>query len=48
LAFIAYILILFFGTTILVNMNPNANESYRIDREERNNKDMKWIFLADN
>jgi hypothetical protein len=29
-------------------MNPNANESYRIDWEERNNKSMKWIFLADN
>ena len=48
LSFIAYTLILFFGTTILVNMNPNANESYRIDWEERNNKSMKWIFLADN
>ena len=28
-------------------MNPNANESYRIDWEERNNKSMKWIFHSD-
>ena len=44
IAFIAYTLILFFGATIVVNMNPNANEDYRLEREERNNKSMKWIF----
>jgi hypothetical protein len=37
-------LILFFGATIIVNMNPNANEDYRLEWEERNNKSMKWIF----
>lgn len=48
LSFIAYTLILFFGTTILVNINPNANENYRQDREYRNFQPMQWIFLADN
>ena len=48
ISFVAYTLILFFGATILVNMNPNANEDYRLEREERNNKSMKWIFKADN
>lgn len=47
LSFIAYTLILFFGTTILVNINPNANESYRQDRESRIPKPMQWIFIAD-
>ena len=44
IAFVAYTLILFFGATIIVNMNPNANEDYRLEWEERNNKSMKWIF----
>ena len=44
ISFIAYTLILFFGSIILVNMSPNANEDYRRDREERNNKSMRWIF----
>ena len=47
LSFIAYTLILFFGTTILVNINPNANESYRQDWESRISKPMQWIFIAD-
>ena len=47
ISFIAYTLILFFGATILVNMNPNANEDYRIEWEERNNKSMKWIFHSE-
>jgi hypothetical protein len=46
IAFIAYTLILFFGATIIVNMNPNANEDYRIEWEERNNKSMKWKFMC--
>ena len=33
IAFIAYTLILFFGATIIVNMNPNDNEDYRIEWE---------------
>jgi hypothetical protein len=41
-------LILFFGAIILVNINPNANEDYRLEREERNNKSMKWIFHSEN
>ena len=48
IAFIAYTLILFFGAIILVNINPNANEDYRLEREERNNKSMKWIFHSEN
>ncbi len=48
LSFIAYTLILFFGTTILVNINPNANENYRQDWESRTSQPMQWIFLADN
>ena len=48
LSFIAYTLILFFGTTILVNINPNANESYRQDWESRTFQPIQWIFLADN
>ena len=47
IAFIAYTLILFFGATIIVNMNPNANEDYRLEWEERNNKSMKWIFHSE-
>jgi hypothetical protein len=48
LSFIAYTLILFFGTTILTNINPNANEFYRLDWEARNNKNLQWIFVSDN
>lgn len=48
IAFIAYTLILFFGATIIVNMNPNANEDYRKEWKERNNKTMKWIFQDNN
>ena len=44
LSFIAYTLILFFGVTILVNINPNANESYRNKRDEKNTQVMQWIF----
>jgi hypothetical protein len=29
-------------------MNPNANEDYRKEWEERNNKTMKWIFQDNN
>lgn len=47
-SFIAYTLILFFGATILVNVNPNANQNYREERASRNTKSMQWIFLADN
>lgn len=48
LSFLAYTLILFFWATIFVNINPNANESYRQEREARNLKPMQRIFLADN
>lgn len=48
LSFLAYTLILFFWATILVNINPNANESYRQEWEARNQKPMQWIFFADN
>lgn len=48
LSFIAYTLILFFGVTILVNINPNANESYRNKRDEKNTQVMQWIFLEEN
>ena len=48
LSFIAYTLILFFGVTILVNINPNANESYRNKRAEKNTQVMQWIFLEEN
>ena len=48
LSFIAYTLILFFGVTILVNINPNANESYRNKRDEKKTQVMQWIFLEEN
>lgn len=47
-SFIAYTLILFFGATILVNVDSNANQNYREEREARKVQPMEWIFFADN
>lgn len=47
LSFVAYTLILFFGTTILVNINPNANEQYRSDRDLKHQKALQWVFLGE-
>lgn len=32
----------------MVNINPNANESYRNKRDEKNAPVMQWIFLEEN
>lgn len=48
MSFVAYTLMLFFGATIIMNINPDANSDYRRDWEMRNGKGpMQWIFLAD-
>lgn len=45
LSFIAYTLMLFFAAVIMVNVNPDANSQYRLDREKRKGLTMQWVFV---
>ena len=45
LSFIAYELILFFGSMIIANINPDANQEYREDRAKKNGLMMQWVFV---
>ena len=45
LSFIAYVLILFFGSMIIANINPDANQEYREDRAKKNGLMMQWVFV---
>ncbi|MDO4713940.1 MAG: hypothetical protein Q4B28_04830 [bacterium] len=47
MSFVAYTLILFFGATIVANINPDANSEYRNDRKKTTIQQMQWVFLAD-
>lgn len=44
-AFLAYTLILFFGATILVNINPDSNIDYKKDWNKAAVQEMEWIFF---
>lgn len=48
LSFIAYCLILFFGATIVANINPEANSEYTKDRAKKNGLMMQWVFIDEN
>lgn len=45
LSFIAYVLILFFGSMIIANINPDANQEYREDRAKKNGLMIQWVFV---
>lgn len=47
LSFVAYTLILFFGATIVANINPDANSEYRNDRKKTTIQQMQWVFISD-
>lgn len=40
-------MILFFGATIVANINPDANSEYRNDRRKTYAQPMQWVFIAD-
>lgn len=47
MSFIAYTFMLFFGATILVNINPDANYDYHRQWAQRKGLEMQWVFVDD-